>query len=130
MTIFTRDQLSNVHDFEKLEVDVTEWGAIDPDTGKRQKTTLFVRELTAKERDQFEASLYTGRGHKREYNPKHVRARLAIATCCDADGKPIFLPEDLDWLSSKPVRVINRIYEAAVKLNGLSDADEEELVKN
>jgi hypothetical protein len=48
MTTLTRELVSKSNRFEMVEVDVTEWGEIDPETNQPQKTTVFVRELTAR----------------------------------------------------------------------------------
>jgi len=121
--------------FEMVEVDVTEWGEINPETGERNKTTIFVREMSAKEHGDFELGRINKKGKldidKIHDNARNYRARLAAATCCDHTGKLIFLPEDVQWLTEKPVKVLNRICDAAIKLNGLAaEEDEEETVKN
>ena len=122
-----------------VEVDVTEWGAIDPETGERQKTTVFVREMTARELTKFQTTGVVSKNRK--FKPEegidveaisNMRERLVIATCCDADGNLIFKPEDINMLGEKPVAVLERIVDAALKINNLkkSDLDEEETVKN
>ena len=124
MALLTREAITRKSTFEMVEVDVSEWG----ENGER--TTVFVREMSARERDAYEASLVTGKGKKTEVNFNDMRAKLAAATCCDTDGNRIFLPEDVEWLSQKPVKVLNRICDAARKINGLSNEDEEDTVKN
>jgi hypothetical protein len=131
MSILTKEKFAAAfHTFEKVEVDVTEWGEIDPATKKREKTTVFVRELSAREKDRFEASLFAGKGKKRDLALHDMRAKMAVLVCCDADGNAIFEPEDVEWLTQKPVRPLSRIYNAAMELNGYSEEDEEELLKN
>jgi hypothetical protein len=131
MGILTREKFAKTfHTFEKAEVDVSEWGEIDPETGKPEKTTVFVRELSAREKDQYEASLVSVKGKKRDMNFQDMRAKMAVLVCCDENGKPIFDPDDYEWLSQKPGKPLSRIYDTAVKLNGYSEEDEEELLKN
>jgi hypothetical protein len=124
MALLTREIITRKTTFEMVEVDVSEWD------DSAERTTVFVREMSARERDDYEASLVTGKGKKTEVNFKDMRAKLAAATCCDADGTLIFRPEDVEWLSAKPVKVLNRICDAARKLNGLNEDDEEDTVKN
>jgi len=124
MTLLTREAINITVPFEKVEVDVSEWSI----TGER--TTVFVRELSARERDAFEASLVTGNGKKTKTDFRDMRAKLAVATCCDANGNPLFLPEDIETLSGKSAKVLDRICDAARKLNGMDTEDEEETVKN
>jgi len=131
MTLLTREHIQSNSTFEMVEVDVSEWGNIDPKTGERERTTVFVREMSARERDDYEASHLIGKGKKARTNFKDMRAKLAIATCCDADGNLIFTPHDVQWLSSKPVKVLDRICDAANKINGMrQEEDEEETLKN
>jgi hypothetical protein len=130
MTLLSRETALNHEHFAVEKVDVTEWGNIDPSTGKPEPTYIFVRELSAKEKDAFETSLVAGKGRKQKINLENFRARLAVLVCCDEKRQPIFQPEDVEWLTQKPVRVLSRITEAAKRLNDLSDEDEEELLKN
>ena len=125
MTLLTREAITQKITFDMVEVDVSEWGA------PGEQTTVFVREMSARERDAYDATLVSGKGKKTSVNFKDMRAKLVIASACDADGKLIFLPEDAEWLSQKPVKVLDRICDAARKVNGLSiEEDEEEQVKN
>jgi hypothetical protein len=123
--------------FEMVEVDVTEWGEIDSGTGERKRTTVFVREMTAKQRGEIELGRLNKKGKpdidKIHDRSRNFRAIVAVATCCDANGNLIFQPEDVQWLTEKPLKVLDRICKAALKINGLSDddvEDEEEQVKN
>ncbi|GHT26823.1 hypothetical protein FACS18942_05000 [Planctomycetales bacterium] len=130
MTLLTREIVRQAERFNIVEVDVSEWGQIDPATGKPEKTTVFVRELSAREKDAFEAGLVQERRGTRRMNLADVRARMAVLVCCDANRNPIFNSEDVEWLTKKNVRPLSRIYNAAKELNEISDEDEEELVKN
>ena len=141
MTLLTREAVINSKPtFEMVEVDVTEWGAIDPETGERQRTTVFVREMTVREKNKFIFAGATIKGRKLVQEDgmdidavKSFEARLAVATCCDANGNPIFTSEDIEHLLDKPVKVLSRICDAALKLNRLNKEDlenEEETVKN
>jgi hypothetical protein len=130
MAILTREQVIRQNHFERVEVDVSEWGDVNPETGQREKTTVFVRELSAREKDKLEDSLFQGRGKHREMRFIDMRAKTAIMVCVDADGNPVFKQEDLEWLTNRSARPLHRIYDAAMKLNGYSEEDEEELLKN
>ena len=130
MNLLTRETIIKHSTFKTVEVDVTEWGEIDPETGKPIPTSVFVREMTAAQRDRYESSMFTGKAGKKDLNLIDGRTKMVIATACDADGNLIFQPEDLEWLREKPVRFLNRIFEAAQKLNGFTDEDEEEILGN
>ncbi|MDR1181122.1 MAG: hypothetical protein LBL13_04005 [Bacteroidales bacterium] len=130
MTLLTREQVIKAERFEMVEVDVTEWGAIDSETGKPEKTTVFVRELTAREKDDFEASLVQQRGRKQVTNLVDMRARMAVLVCCDESRLPIFRKEDVEWLTKKSSRPLTRIYKAATELNDLDSEGDIETLKN
>jgi hypothetical protein len=140
MALLTREAISRKTTFEMVEVDVTEWGAINPDTGKPERTTVFVRELSVAEKGKFEMEAQVKKGGKVKFEEglyadsvQNFGARMVIATCCDADGELIFRREDIDIIMGKPVKVLNRICDAARKLNGWGKKDfddEEETVKN
>jgi translation initiation factor 2 beta subunit (eIF-2beta)/eIF-5 len=131
MALLTRESIQQKSNLPMVEVNVDEWGEINPETGKPTPTSVFVREMSARERDDWEESNVLRKGKKTETNFRNMRARLAIATCCDADGNLIFKPEDVDFLSAKPVKVLERICKAALKINGITtEEEEEELVGN
>ena len=126
----TREAIQQSRPFEKVEVDVSELGNVDPATGERERTTVFVRELSVREKSEFEMILNGKRKHD-----KNFRSQLLIAACCDADGFPIFRPEDAKYINQQPLKVIERICDAARKINDMlleheRDVDEEEQVKN
>ena len=117
--LLTREIVQQSERFEIVEVDVSEWGNIDPETGKPERTTVFVREMSAWERDGWESSLTYEKKGKRKFNFINARARLAVIVCCDENRQPVFRPEDADWLGRKSVRPLERIFKAA-KFRGLS----------
>lgn len=88
---------------------------------------VFVRGMTGHERDSWEASLIRGRGKKREVNTQNVRAKLAVRCLCDERGERLFKDHEADLLGGIRVDVLQRIYEAAQRLSGVSDQDADEL---
>ncbi|MDR1383324.1 MAG: hypothetical protein LBJ67_05705 [Planctomycetaceae bacterium] len=135
MGILSReDAMTSRGKYAMIEVDVTEWGPIDAEidaeTGKPEKTLVYVRELSGREKDAFESGLVSIKGRKQKLNLEDMRARMAVLVCCDAEGNAIFRPEDVEWLTKKSCRPLTRIYNAAKELNDLSNEDEEELLKN
>jgi hypothetical protein len=51
----------------------------------------------------------------------NFRARLAVFCCVDKDGKRIFKDSDIAALGEKSGWALNRIFEAASKLNKLTE---------
>jgi hypothetical protein len=96
---------------------------------------LYVRELTAAERDEFEAgrvrTRYLPGGQMRqELALANVRARLLVLVLCDEQGRRVFREEDAVELGGLPAIVLDRWYEQAARLSGMSATTDEELAKN
>jgi hypothetical protein len=106
-----RDQILAADDLPRKEVKIPEW-----------KTTVWVRTLTAGERDRFE-----GRQARDPYTD--VRARLAVLCLVDESGANIFSEQDIPALSQKCSKALDRIFAISVQLNGISKQDLEELKK-
>src|SRR6266704_1000355 len=115
-----RERILAVPDITTEAVDVPEWGG-----------AVTVRGLTGDERDDFEATCVKGRGRKTEVNLRNFRAKLVARSCVAADGvSRLFSDEDAAALGKKSGAAINRVFEVAARLSGLTDADMEELAKN
>lgn len=119
----TREIAKNCNSFKKVKVDTSDWTP-------GEESYIYVRELSARERDEFEASLSVGTGKKFRLNFDNVRARLAVIACCDDSGNPVFQPEDVVWLTERPAGVLSKIYNIVQELNNFSEDDIEDLVKN
>lgn len=90
---------------------------------------VYVRGMSGVERDNWERSLVVGKGRRRDYNLDNVRARLAARTICDEQGARLFSDADADTLGTIRVDCLNRIFEVAQRLSGVSDQDVDELGK-
>jgi hypothetical protein len=125
MTTLSRSLLLQKEELEKVLVDL----------GKGE--TVYVRQMTGRERDNFEQSLIKekkdAKGNVISYDRAlgDFRAKLAVATCCDEEGKALFLPDDYTLLSQNmSAKRLELIVNAAQKLNAISEEDKEALVKN
>ena len=87
----------------------------------------FIRTMSGTERDSWE--MYASK-QMEKVNNVNIRAKLASITLCDKEGKRLFGDGQVDALSKKSAKALNRVYEAALKLNKLSDEDIEQLEKN
>lgn len=109
--------------------------AVPECAGLLEGQELYVRELTAAERDEFEASRmrmrYLAGGQVRqELVLTNIRARLLVLVLCDAEGKRVFREEDAVELGGLPAVALDRWYEQAARLSGMSKDADEELAKN
>lgn len=127
VVILSKEAILAANDLEKELVEVPEWGG-----------AVYVRALTGTERDAFEASLVNERvvrrGRKsettRETNLRNLRARLCALTMCDEEGNRLFGDSEVHELGKKSASALNRVFEVAQRLSGLSEGDVEELAGN
>lgn len=91
---------------------------------------VWVRVMTAAERDAYEASCIERRGDNYERNLANVRAKLVCRCAVDEAGNRIFADADAEALGRKSAAVLDRLYETASRLNRLRAKDAEDLAKN
>lgn len=98
---------------------------------------VYVRQMTGRDRDAFERSLWVKRFDKNgrpdgfEQDLLDFRAKLAVRTLCDEEGTLLLKAEDIPILSQNmTAKNLDLIVSEAQKLNGISEADKENLVKN
>lgn len=88
-----------------VSVDVPEWGG-----------SVHLREMTAGQRDQFDA-LQLSVAEADRY--QDIRARMLVQSLCDADGALLFGSADLATVSGFPASAVTRIWEICLDLNGM-----------
>lgn len=113
----TKAEILSLTDSKVEAVDVPEW-----------KTSVYVRTMTGAERDAFEVSCMAGKSGNS--NLANFRARLCAVCLCDEQGNRLFTDADADALGKKNAAALERIREAAQKLNKIGAADVDELTKN
>ena len=108
MALNKQDILS-VQDCKVVEVNVPEWGG-----------SVFVKVMSGKQRDAWEASVVSRKDKDGKINTAGLRSML-VATCvCDESGNEIFTAEDIPEIENKNASVLQRIFDEAAKLNGLT----------
>jgi len=117
----TREQIKAAEDRPRLLVPVTEWG---------KGAQVYVRTMSAKQKADWEELVYDKSGKDYVWNRRKVAAATAICTVEDEAGALIFSADDMEWLNEKAGHVLDRIYAASAKLNGITKDDEDELAKN
>lgn len=117
--ILTRDDILAAPDVLTETVEVPEWGG-----------SVIVRGLTGKERDAFEQSIVVLSGKTTKVNLANVRAKLVALTVVDDKGERIFSEKDAEALGDKSAAALDRIYDVAQRLSGLSREDIDELAQN
>jgi hypothetical protein len=87
--------------------------------------------MTGTDRDAFESSLVTiGEDGTRKPEMTNYRAKLVAMTLVDPDGKLMFGVEEIGHLAGKSAAALQRVFEAAQKLNGMGDGADEAAAKN
>ncbi len=114
--MLTKQDILNADDTKTTVVDVQEWGG-----------QVIIGVMSGFARDRFEASIIGKNGGT---NAGNIRAKLAASTLQDEEGNLLFTEKDITALGKKSAAALDRIFEAAQKLNRIGDEDVEELAKN
>lgn len=114
-----RDAILDADDRNYDKVDCPEWGGM-----------VRVRNLTGTQRDAYEASLIADRGASQRMNLANARAKMAVLAIVDRDGRQLFTADDVRALGRKNAAPLERIFDVARKLSGMSQEDVEKLTEN
>jgi hypothetical protein len=120
MAFATRDQLLTLVTLPREIVAAPELGA---------GVEVIVQGMSGAQRDQWEASLIVGKGRKRDVSTANIRAKLVAQCCVSEDGRRLFSDEDAEELGRIRVDVLNRLWNVAQRLSGVTEEDAEELGK-
>lgn len=116
MTLLSKDAILGADDRQYETVAVPEWGG-----------EVRLRSLSGSERDEYENSLVHQVGNKQVTNARNARAKLVALCAVDAAGVPLFEPRDVIKLGSKSSAALQRLFDAACRMNGFTDDDVKEL---
>ena len=86
--------------------------------GKDAPFSIYLKPLTSRDRDNFEASV-VGIGGERDLH--NLRARLVAKCLCDEEGKPIGSEDEIGDLRAD---FVGAVFDEVRKLNGMDDGDE------
>lgn len=115
-----KSDILSANDLKTERVEVPEWGGY-----------VTVSTMAGMARDAYESSMITRRGNSFTENLENARAKLCAATLIDEDtGDLLFKPNEIKRLGKKSCAALDRVYAVATRLNGVSEADVEELAKN
>ena len=114
MSVLDRNSILQASDVVIESLEVPEW-----------KGTVYVKSMSGQERDSFEASLVSKDGKNPVY--ANIRAKLVVRTACDETGKRLFSEADIADLTRKSAAALQRIFEVAQRLSGISSTDVKEM---
>jgi hypothetical protein len=118
MALLNKDLILAADDLQTVDVDVPEWGG-----------SVRLRTLTGGERDKFESDMIDQRGKSNKMNLVNLRARLVALCAIDEGGKRMFGDNEVTKLGAKSAAVLDRLFQAAQELNGMTQKDVEELTE-
>lgn len=91
---------------------------------------VWVRTMTGTERDRWETMAFISEDGKVRANEENIRARLVALTVCDFEGNLLFGIDDIEEVGKKSATAINRLFDAASRVNAVSASDIAELSGN
>lgn len=115
MALLTREQILGATDVRTEDVEVPELGG-----------TVRVRSITARDRDAFEHFLVASRQKGKDV-PDNVRAMYVALTVVGEDGELLFTRADVEALGKHSFAALDRIYQAALRLNAMAPEAVEQL---
>lgn len=111
-----RNAILGAQDLPTEVVEVKEWN---------QKVTL--RGLTAAERDDYMAAITDASGALQWRN---ASALLIVRSIVTESGERVFADADASLLGKKSSKAVASLFNVAMRLNGLSESDMEEMKEN
>lgn len=115
-----KNQILEAADLKSEAVDVPEWGG-----------SVLVRTMTGADRDAFETSMITvAADGTRSPDMTNLRAKLVALTLVDEANNRLFDVADIPRLALKSAAALERVFEAAQRINGLGAVAQDAAVKN
>lgn len=114
---FTKEQILQDRSLPSKPIDIPEWGG-----------GFLVRTMTGRERDDFESRHIALRKSGKEMT--NIRGRLCAMCLCNEDGTRVFHDSDAEALGECSAQILQKVFDVAAPLNGLTAKDAEELEKN
>jgi hypothetical protein len=129
MALLSKQQVLSSKDKETIVVDVPEWNdqLSQEQRDNGEVAQVIISRMSGDARDRWEASCVGKNGGPNFVN---LRAKLVSTVVVDEEGNLLFEEKDIVKLGQKSAKALDRIIEAAEKLNKLSNKDYEEIAKN
>ena len=117
--LLSREHILSSDDRKTEDVAVPEWGG-----------SVRVRALSGAERDAYEAGIVQLRADgSKAISLQNLRGRLVSLSVVDEEGKRLFSDEDAIALGDKSASALERVFDVARRLSGLTEDDVEELAE-
>ena len=120
MGFISADDILGTPDRKHVDVEVPEWGG-----------TVRLMELSGDDADAFGGYAQAQRNPDGSQNIKGIRAKLVGLSMVDEKGKRLFSDDAAERkLGKKSGAVLGRLFEEALKLNGMSQDAQDALLEN
>jgi hypothetical protein len=119
MSLLTRQQILEAMDIKTEKVSVPEWGG-----------DVLVTTISAEKRDAIQNILLKDPKKVSMVSVEKMKVLLCSFAIVDQDGKQLFTEEDVDALYQKSSIALDRVFQAAEKLNSITGQGADELRKN
>ncbi len=113
--LLDREAILNAKDTHSEVVEVPEWGG-----------HVCIRAMTGTERDDFRAAI---EGKEASLVGKFEAPLLAL-TLVDEEGNRLFSIDDVEGLRAKSAKVLDKLTQIAMRVNGMTEEAQEEAAKN
>lgn len=117
--LLSKDQILNADDLKFEDIDVPEWGG-----------SVRISVMSASDRDSYEASTFKMVGKEVKPDMTNARAKLVSRCAIDEDGKLLFTTAEVEKLGKKSASALDRLVNAARRINGMGEESIEDAVKN
>jgi hypothetical protein len=116
----TKDQILEAADLKSEAVEVPEWGG-----------SVLVRTMTGADRDAFETSMViVAADGTRRPDLTNLRAKLVALTVVDEANNRLFDVADIPRLALKSAAALERVFDAAQRINGIGAVAQDAVLKN
>lgn len=116
--VLTREDILGKDLLSRVEVKVPEWGGV-----------VFVREMNGVDREKIEEAIFSEQKVGAELSGLN-RARMVAFCATDDQGVRLFSDEDVALLGSKSACALDRVYKAALHINGMAVGEVDKEVEN
>lgn len=113
MALLSKEQILSAKDSKHKDIDVPEWG------GK-----VRVSVMSGVARDQFESLVLA------DEDNGNRRAKYLSACIVDDNGDLMFTDKEVEALGRKSAKALDRLFDVALELNGITEDSVEEAEKN
>lgn len=118
MGCLTVEQVKNHDSLSRIKVFVPEWG--------KEDDYVYAVEMTKRRHTEFLKEHYI-KDANGSWNPKDgvdMEVALVLLVTCNDEGERLFSDDDAEWLVDKGLAPLQRLAQAAIKVNGLADEDD------